>query len=511
MSAARSSVGGSALAGRGVWLVAFAVSLALYVATMAPGVLWGDSGECQLHVLLGGWYVNDEIVRSHVLYYAIARFLYWLLPVSAATAANLAAALGGAVTIANVAWLNDRLCRNARAAIYATLMLVLSHTLWQLSTGAEVVTTSTAVLSAELCLFYQFTVTRRSGWLALTAFANGLGVSNHNFALLMWPVYAVVLARSRDLPRGRGRALLFAMLALLAGMTPVLILCVDTYLDTGSLGATLKSFLVGHYGSKIAKVSRLPALLLQSVAMTVMNFPTPLLAAVGPGLARAMQSGNASMRRLLLGGALVYTLFGATYDVPDQHTFLVPAFVVLSVLMALGLDVMLQARRPGRPGLLMLVLALLAPVAYLLAPPVLQRFGGDVELVPARHVPYRERWSWFLRPWRAGYDGPVRFARETLDSLPPDAWLVVDPTLSSPLNYVQAAENRRRDVRLDSMTARQPWFPPDPVALDEQRTTALRAGLMFCGSDQPRYVPRWLRELPVRIEPAGHVFRVRIE
>ena len=67
----------------------------LYGCTIAPGLLWGDPGESQVHVLMGGWLVDGEIVRAHVIYYAIARFMHWLLPVNAALAANLAAALCG--------------------------------------------------------------------------------------------------------------------------------------------------------------------------------------------------------------------------------------------------------------------------------------------------------------------------------------------------------------------------------------------------------------------------------
>ena len=87
------------------WAVGFIAGLLLYGGTVAPGLLWGDSGEAQLQIALDGWYVNGEIVRSHVLYFAFARFLHWLLPLKATLAGNLTAALAGALTIANVAWL----------------------------------------------------------------------------------------------------------------------------------------------------------------------------------------------------------------------------------------------------------------------------------------------------------------------------------------------------------------------------------------------------------------------
>ena len=36
-----------------VWLVAALCALALYLPSMAPGVLWGDSGDAQVRVLAG--------------------------------------------------------------------------------------------------------------------------------------------------------------------------------------------------------------------------------------------------------------------------------------------------------------------------------------------------------------------------------------------------------------------------------------------------------------------------
>lgn len=490
-----------------IWVVALAVAGAFYTATMAPGLLWGDSGEAQLHVLLGGWYINGEIARSHVLYYAIARFFSWALRLEAASAANLVSALAGAVTIANIAWLNTCLCRTIAAAAAATIMLLVSHTLWRLSASAEVVTLTTALLSAEWICFIQLVRTRRLGWLAGLCFLNGLGVSNHNFALLMWPVYMVIgLQWWSAFPRPRRWAVSIAAASLLLGMAPVLALCVDDWLTHRSIPATLESFLVGQYGRHVMNFTRLPSLFLRSAAMTAMNFPTPLLLLAPFGLFLLFRRTPRPIAWLLVGATIVYTAFGARYDVVDQHTFLVPAFLLVTVFAEIGIDAVFTRAR-GRPlRLVVFFLAAWGPLVYAVGPPLLKSYAPDIGLMPKRAVPHRDRFEWFLRPWLMGYHGAEQYAREVLQVLPPDAWLVVDGTLCPPLNHLQVSQNFRRDVRLDSWVERQDWF--DPLRDDTARQEKIAAGLLFAASDDRQYLPDWLLAPTYRFEPFGHVFRV---
>jgi hypothetical protein len=513
------AVDSSAASGEGgvgrtwAWTAAGAAALVLYRATMAPGLLWGDSGQAQLQVLLGGWYVQDEIVRSHVLYYALCRIAAWC-GASAAGSANVIAALGGAVTVANFAWLAASLCRTRVAVAAATIALLLSHTHWHFSTGAEVVTLTTALLTAELIALVKLVETRRLRWVFLLALANGLGVSNHNFAFLMWPVYVFLALRFRRAWSGfRFRATILAAIGLTIGAAPVLALCVDHFLAHRSLGATVESFLVGHYAPNVANLSRLPQLLARTGLAFPLNFPTPLLLLgfIGVFAVRGLRSGVLRWA-LWLGGA-IHLAFAARYDVPDQHTFLVPTFVFFALMMAVGLD-RWAANRSGRGVFVTLIaLACIAPIVYAAAPPLLRRFAPDLSFFPQRDVAYRDPYDWFIKPWRTGYNGPERFAREALAVLPPDALLVVDSTLYAPVNYVQAAESLRRDVRLDCTLAEQDWLSPITSDADAYRYELLRSGRLFAASDVKRYQPHWLRrwmegETPVRFEPVGPVYKV---
>ena len=142
--------------------------------TMAPGVLWGDSGDAQVRVLAGEWTDARELARTHITYYAAAIGLHRFGGLDAALAANLVSALAGAITVANTCWLLSLFVRRRLAVVCGGALLLVSHTLWQLSTGAEVVTFSTMCLSFEMVMVTRFAQTSRARWLALAALANGI-------------------------------------------------------------------------------------------------------------------------------------------------------------------------------------------------------------------------------------------------------------------------------------------------------------------------------------------------
>ena len=80
---------------------------------------------------------------------------------------------------------------------------------------------------------------------------------------------------------------------------------------------------------------RLPALLLQTIGVTALNFPTPLLLLALPAIWRRADSAPPTMRWVLVGGIIVHGTFAARYNVPDQYTFLIPTFVLLALFIAM--------------------------------------------------------------------------------------------------------------------------------------------------------------------------------
>ena len=497
-----------------VWLVAGLCAAAVYVPTMAPGVLWGDSGEAHLRVLTGALCDYREIARSHVTYYAVAIALHKALHLDAALAANLLAALAGAITVANFACLVSLVVRERVALACGVALLLFSHTLWQLSTGAEVVTFFTMCLSLELVLALRFLQTGRLRWLVLAAFVNGLGWSTHNFAMLMWPAYLVTAVLHRKLiPRPRGRSLAIAVGAWVVGCMPLIVLVVLEYQRLGELGGTARSLLVGIYDQQVFNTRIGGGLLVRLAAYLVLNFPTPLLLLAVWGWVRLRRDPPVTGPGgwlLLTIAALAYAGFAGRYNVADQYTFLVPAYLFLILFVSVGAEAWLGRYGSRRMKIVVLVLSLTGPLAYAVAPPLARRYAANTLPLPQRRIPYREPYNWFLRPWRTGYRGPERYAREVLASLPPNAVLLTDSTIRRPLDYLQGDEGLRLDARLPNTGSPRPW--QEQMHVDwTNGETFIDQGLLFCTSIVPEYIPSWLLEGPYRFEAHGHVYEVQRE
>ena len=488
-----------------LWVTVFLPCLALYVLTAAPGPLWQDAGEVQLRVLLGEWRDPASLARTHVLFYLLAA-LAKLVPVgSVAYQANLLSALFGAITVANVAWLVGRVTHRPVAAAATALLLGGSHTLWQYSTMAEVMTLFTALLSAELCLLWWFVSTRRVGWLYALAFCNGLAFADHNLALLSCAAYVgMLVVRHRSLPRPIPVTLALSAVFWLLGAAPLLFLVLQQWIDSRDFAGTLTSLLFGGYENRVLNFSRLGVLGLRVVGYLGLNFPTPLLAAMPVGWWVARRRMPRGFWLTLSALFVVHFAFAARYDVADQYSFMIPTYVLLAVFAGCGIAYLIDTTRRSWCRPVILCLAAFGPIAYAVAPPLAARLPASWVPIPTRSIPYRDPYAWFLRPWRTGYDGAARYAREVLDALPEDAVLLADSTLATPLLYVQHADELAPGVLINTPLRRR-----ENAMTSDQAVAFARSGRLFVTADQAPYCPAWILERAT-LYRNGPVFRVEM-
>lgn len=493
-----------------VWLLVALCAAAVYLPTMAPGLLWGDSGDAQIRVLRGELRDPALLARTHVTYYAVAIALRDTLGLNPALAANLVSALAGIVTVANVGWLISLFVRRRTPIACGVALLLLSHTLWQLSTGAEVVTFSTMCLSLELVMLVKFARTRRLRWLAMIGLVNGIGWSTHNFALLIWPAYALLAAMRWDrVPKPRARSLALVAGMWVLGSLPLIVLTILEYQKLGDARETIRSLLVGWYGGGVFNIRVTTGMILRQAAYIAYNFPTPLILLAILGWWRMHSRGERAIWWFLTVSGAVYFVFAARYRVPDQYTFLVHGYVFLILFAAVGIDHWLVRFRSKAMRASVVLLSLVAPLVYSLAPVLARRFADESSALPTRAIPYRDSLQWFLTPWRTGYDGAERFARETFDILPPDALLMADSTIRRPLDYLRGREDLRKDVRMPLSNFK--LASPDDLNGGFTAANALiERRLLFCTGNIVPYAPKWLVEFGYTFEPVNHVYRVNM-
>ena len=99
------------------------------------------------------------------------------------------------------------------------------------------------------------------------------------------------------------------------------------------------------------------------------------------------------------------------------------------------------------PACIVFILALLPIPIYIIAPIIAQNRGFKLT---RREVPHREEYTWFLQPWKTGYDGAERFASEALEGVENAAIIIADGTTVYPLWNIQEIKGLRKDVEIIS-------------------------------------------------------------
>jgi len=466
-----------------LWVLGFLAALLLYALTLAPDLAWQDSGDYQYAAARLDLSRPGDAVRVHP-WFLMAAHTLGLVPLwNYAYAANLASALGTALAVANVLLLVRLMTGNTWAGAIAAISFGIGHAVWAHAVMAETYGWAAAFLSAECLCAWAWLHQGRARWLPLLFLINGVAVSNHMMALLSLAVFGVWMLAECLRRRAQWRTLPASVGCWLVGGTLYWIVLGMEYECSGSLTETLRSATVGRWGSAIFNVADLPPLLGKSALYVMLNYPTPLIAAIIVGAAMLVRRRDALSRLLVVLGGLCLA-WAARYKVVDQYAFFIPFYVVASLMIGVG-AAWLLGRRSRAWRAVLLAAAILPVGVYAVLPAVAERL--EYPKFP-RRLPYRDPYVFFLRPWRTCDHSARRFAEEVLASLPPGAVLAPDSTALPPLLCVHDLEGRRPDVTIGK---------PDRV---EGRR-------VFVTSDVPHYAAPWAVK-GGRLVPFGLVWEV---
>ena len=419
----------------------------LYIISVAPTALWQDSGLAQIRVLTHDFTGKLGLALAHPLYYLIAN-LFQLLPFNdSAFKTNLVSAVFGTLTVANIFLLLSLLLQNAQkrliSAIVGTLSLALAHTFWQHCALAEVYSVSTFFVTLELIAIVKFVRTNNVYWYLLTWLLNGIECSNHMLAtitLAAITLWTITLIRQKQI---KLRWLLLAPLLWMLGAIPYEYLGVQAWLAGQSIGNVIHSMLFGNYERQVLNTHINLKLLLSSIAVIGLNFPTPNILLIPAGIIKARDSINKSIYNLLLLATVLHLIFAVRYSVRDQYTFFILPVLFLSIWIGLG-TYWLTIKHP-KLSLLAIVFALIPPIVYAILPTLINRYKPDIGSAP---IPYRNEAKYFFQPWKTGYYGPKKLADEIFKIAPKNSLIIADGTSARPLIYYQLAYKKRKDLKI---------------------------------------------------------------
>lgn len=440
----------------------FVMAMALYLLTLAPGLLWGggDFATFQTMVYLLEIQLPGGIF-GHPLWVILAHPFTWLPIRDVAWRANLASAVFAAGALVLVFLTARRLTRSVPASLLATAALAVSHTFWTYAVMAKVYSLNALLLIACIYLLLLWKEKGQGGYLWGFAFLYGLSLLNHLVmatAAAGFLTYVGIIAWRRRGEPGLGREMLLAALAWVAGGAPYLFLLTRTGTTGGALGTVL-GFLRGL--GYVA--TRPPALLLgigAGLALLLYQFPVTFIPGL-LGLRRLVQQARpeAWMLGLAALGDVLFLLAATDPQTGGEYWwnlhYYLQMYVIFALWIAMGFAALWPrlARRRWAVAGAALFTVVLPILLYALAPAVARPFVSN--LPGFRPLPGRDNLTYVLSPWKHHETGARQFGESVLAALPPDSVLFADYSIWAVIRYLQAVEGARPDVTLVQLSGDQ--------------------------------------------------------
>jgi len=474
------------------WCAIFIGVFSLYLLTLAPDLVWQDQGDYQYQSAKLILNIPGDVVRIHPLYMLVSHYLGKTGLFSYAYAANLVSALFTAITVANVYLLIFLLTESGLSAVLASLVFAFAHTVWFLGVQAQTYGMANAALSASYILAVYYIFTNKIRYLFGMGLISGLGISIHmmsqiGFAVLMVWIFIRLLRRKISFVQFLTIIALWCVGAMLYWVVIVM-----EYCRSGDLIGTLSSAIWGRWANAVFNISNAIILLKRSVLYFILNFPTPLVFFTIPGLYCSFKKiENKAVSWILLISLIMYIIFAMRYNVPNQNNFFLPAYMLVSVYMGIGIAYAIKKLTKIKIVILAAML-LLIPLSYL----GISKYASwkKINLGVSHRIPYRNVYEYYLLPWQQNQNGPKRLVTEVFEKLPPKAILMVDSTPFSVFIYAQQIEGMRPDIELvegDNLT--------------EQLMVKISAGQrlfnLYGINDCPKWVKAdWLKPLAISNE-----------
>jgi len=454
------------------------------------------------------WYNDIEgnlgLALSHPLYHIIGIGVKYIPLGEFAYRINLISSIAAAFTVANLfllirLWLNKIL-----PAFIAAVTLALSHTMWLHASIAEVYTLYTALFTAELILLFQYIKSRRIVFLYLLGLFNGLAIANHMWASIAFACYLVFLITLLIKKKISFRNFGITAGLWIVGAAPYEYLIIKNIIETGNFTETIASVFFGNsWRADVLNASLSAKIVEENLVLIAYNFSTPNVIFFFTGLYGLRKvSPGAGFTNILLALLIMFFVFAFRYTVSDRYAFFMPFYCLAAVFIGLGVHLFFRRFPRKVYAIVILAFAFLPLAAYKFVPALAEQM--EINLGTERTIPYRNDYTWFLRPWKTGYNGPEQFAREALACVENEAIIIADSTTVYPLWYVQNVKGTHPDVKIVSKQINYKTPIPFPTEDNIEELIAERA--VYVVSRVKGYYPRFLERY--ELVPAGIIWRV---
>ena len=174
-------------------IVVFIFSFLLYVATLAPDIIWGDSANFANKVS-NLQFSNLRLgnAQNHPLYFILGKIFSWL-PGPVAWNLNLMSAFFASLTLFFVFHIILQLTKSIPAGIIGAAALCFSHTFWLHAVIAEVYTLNGFFVVLIIYIMLQWRYKPEKKWLFFVLISLIIGLTNHLVLILIGPALIYLL------------------------------------------------------------------------------------------------------------------------------------------------------------------------------------------------------------------------------------------------------------------------------------------------------------------------------
>jgi hypothetical protein len=342
-------------------LACFLASLALYIRTLTPGLLPGDSGEFQtLAYLLGHTHPT-----GYPVYLVLAKLATFLPLSDVAYRVNLFSAIMGALAVAAV-YLSSRLLVKYRVlAVVGAAALAVSPTFWSQAVIAEIYTAGAAFLALILLALLWWDQEDNPRALFLAGLLGGLSLGVHMSVALLAP--AVLLYLLLNWRRGV-KMWTTALLGAISGvlLTVFIFWLIDLHNPTANyfnsiiepsrsawglaadqIDGSLERLLFGWSARQFRSFmfADVPGVTYAQAAEYWVNLRSELTWVV---IALAVMGAVALLVRrwrlglLLLTAVVLQLFYFFNYEIWDLYVFYIPSYVLLAQLAVAGMGAVID-------------------------------------------------------------------------------------------------------------------------------------------------------------------------
>ena len=421
-------------------------SFILYLKTLAPTVIWGDSAKLATFV----YEFELNIRQGHHPLHTIFGLLFSYLPFGDyAYRQNLMSAFFGALAVALVYLILLRWTHSVIAAIGGALSLAVSHVFWLLSVINESYTLFAFLMVSMVWLASVWDETKSDKFLYLTAFVFGISISNNYLMPFLLPGFVYFYISAKNRPGLRKKNYVLIILSFLGGAALLVALCFKSIVSGGH--DLLDLLHAGPFKRFYRSPLKIVREMLSLPAYLIYQFP---IVGCVMGLIGARHLYKSERRRFifLLIIFLADVLFASGYMRQKQFFLLIASFIIFAIWIGMGIQALSlwaenRLLKPKIAEIAATAFLVLVPMAFYYSVPAMAK-KLDLDLVRARTLPYRDNSRFFLVPDKHNEYGAERFGREVFQILEPNSIIVCDFTPIAVLRYFQRVEGIRKDVWL---------------------------------------------------------------